>query len=519
MTPTLLLYCLLSLLAGSAITFGLFKLNETKRQAKLKEESDRLLASIRQQAETERSQLMVQSKEAALEIKTTAEEEAAAARKSQLLREQKLDRRDEQLQQQEDSLRKQQRGLEMSQTRLATQMRGLTDQRAQLEKTVKEQTAVLEQASGMTRDQAAQKLMEALEKELENERGTALLRHKKRLDEVVQAQGREMLLTAIQRYASAHTAESTTSTVDVPTDDMKGRIIGREGRNIRAFEKATGVDVIIDDTPGVVIVSGFDPVRREIARQSLNSLIADGRIHPSKIEEIVEETTKKINDVILQKGREAADEVNVPGLPQKILAMLGRLHFRTSYSQNVLRHSVEVAFVSGLVAEMLGMDADLARRCGLLHDIGKAADHELEGGHPKIGADLLRRHNEPAEVVHAALGHHDEIVTEYPYTMLVAIGDACSASRPGARRESLERYVKRMEELESIAGRFDGVRQAFAISAGRELRVIVSSDKTTDEQAATICRNIAKAFESELTYPGEIKVTVVRESRFTETAH
>ncbi|MGB0762036.1 MAG: HDIG domain-containing metalloprotein, partial [Rubripirellula sp.] len=222
--------------------------------------------------------------------------------------------------------------------------------------------------------------------------------------------------------------------------------------------------------------------------------------------------------VILQKGREAADEVNVSGLHDKVLRMLGRLHFRTSYSQNVLRHSVEVAFISGLVGEMLGMDGDVARRCGLLHDIGKAADHELEGGHPKIGADLLRRHKESPEVVHAALGHHDEIVTEHPYTMLVAIGDACSASRPGARRESLERYVKRMEELESIAERFDGVQQAFAISAGRELRVIVNSEKTTDEQAAAVCHDIAKAFESELTYPGEIKVTVLRESRYVETA-
>lgn len=518
MTTTIALYCLISLLAGLALAFAVYKLNERNLQSKRSEESERLLASIRQQAETERSQLMLQSKEAALAVKATAEEEAAAARKSQLLREEKLDRRDEQAQQLEDALRKQQRGVEASQTRLSTQMQGLAKQRAQLEQTLKDQAAVLERASGMSRDEAAQKLMEALETELENERGTVLLRHKKRLEEVVQAQGREMLLTAIQRYASAHTAESTTSTVDVPTDDMKGRIIGREGRNIRAFEKATGVDVIIDDTPGVVIVSGFDPVRREIARQSLNCLIADGRIHPSKIEEIVEETTNKISDVILQKGREAADEVDVQGLNEKVVRMLGRLHFRTSYSQNVLRHSVEVAFVAGLVAEMLGMDSALAKRCGLLHDIGKAADHELEGGHPKIGADLLRRHNEPAEVVHAALGHHDEIVTEYPYTMLVAIGDACSASRPGARRESLERYVKRMEELESIANRFDGVRQAFAISAGRELRVIVNSEKATDEQAATICRNIAKAFESELTYPGEIKVTVVRESRFTETA-
>ena len=370
----------------------------------------------------------------------------------------------------------------------------------------------------MTRDQAGEKLMEAMSRELEHERGSALLKHKKLLSDVVNAQAREMLLTAIQRYASAHTSESTTSTVDVPTDDMKGRIIGREGRNIRAFEKATGVDVIIDDTPGVVIVSGFDPVRREVARKALQKLISDGRIHPSKIEEVVAETSKQIEAFMMQKGREAADEVNIPGLHDRIIMMLGRLHFRTSYSQNVLRHSVEVAFVSGLVAEMLGMDGDLARRCGLLHDIGKAADHELEGGHPKIGADLLRRHGEGPEVVHAALGHHDEIVTEHPYTMLVATGDACSASRPGARRESLERYVKRMEELESIATRFEGVRQAFAISAGRELRVIVASDLTTDEQAATICQNIAKAFEAELTYPGEIKVTVVRESRFVETA-
>ena len=513
-----ILQILIALMVGSALTFAFFKVIETKRKAKLQEEADQFLASARRQSETERSEMVVAAKEAALAAKSEADDELSAGRKSQLQREQKLDRRDEQLQQQEDAFRKQQRGLESSQTRLTTQLKALAEQREQLDRTLKEQTLILEQASGMSREQAGEKLMEAMLRELEHERGSALLKHKKRLEDVVQAQSREMLLTAIQRYASSHTSESTTSTVDVPTDDIKGRIIGREGRNIRAFEKATGVDVIIDDTPGVVIVSGFDPVRREVARQSLAKLIADGRIHPSKIEEVVEETGKRIEAFMMQKGREAADEVNVPGLHDRILGMLGRLHFRTSYSQNVLRHSVEVAFVSGLVAEMLGMDGDLARRCGLLHDIGKAADHELEGGHPKIGADLLRRHGESPEVVHAALGHHDDIVTEHPYTMLVATGDACSASRPGARRESLERYVKRMEELESIAARFEGVRQAFAISAGRELRVIVSSDLTTDEQAASICQNIAKAFEAELTYPGEIKVTVVRESRFIETA-
>ena len=253
---------------------------------------------------------------------------------------------------------------------------------------------------------------------------------------------------------------------------MKGRIIGREGRNIRAFEKATGVDVIIDDTPGVVIVSGFDTVRREVARLALDKLIADGRIHPSRIEEIVgRDAEAKSSGSSARRARRPARKSNVHGLHERLVNLLGRLHFRTSYSQNVLRHSVEVAFIAGMLAERSGLNGDLARRCGLLHDIGKAADHELEGGHPKIGADLLKRYGERPEVVHAAFGHHDEIVIEYPYTVLVATADACSASRPGARRESLERYIKRMEELESIASGFAGVEQAFAIQAGRELRV------------------------------------------------
>jgi ribonuclease Y len=306
--------------------------------------------------------------------------------------------------------------------------------------------------------------------------------------------------------------------VDIPNDEMKGRIIGREGRNIRAFEKETGVDVIIDDTPGVVIVSGFDPVRRETARQALNKLIADGRIHPTRIEEVVAETRGEIDSFLNKQGEEATHEVDMPGLHQRIVHLLGRLHFRTSYSQNVLRHSIEVAFLTGMLAEMVGLDGALGRRCGLLHDIGKAADHDLEGGHPKIGADLLKRHGEGPEVVHAALGHHDDIVTEHPYTMLVATADACSASRPGARRETLERYIKRLEELEHIATGFQGVDQAFAIQAGRELRVLVNSKDIDDASAAKICRDVAKAFEEQLTYPGEIKVTVVRESRFTEMA-
>jgi len=276
--------------------------------------------------------------------------------------------------------------------------------------------------------------------------------------------------------------------------------------------------LIIDDTPGVVIVSGFDPIRREVARMSLSKLIADGRIHPTKIEEVVRENEKEIRKVIRRKGIEATDEVGLGGVHEKVIDYLGRLHFRTSYSQNVLRHSIEVAFIAGLLAEMVGLDENLARRCGLLHDIGKAADHELEGGHPKIGAEILKRHGEGPDVVHAALGHHDEIITEYPYTVLVAAADACSASRPGARRESLERYIRRMEELEAIAREFKGVQQAFAIQAGREMRVIVSAEEADDQTAAKICRDIANSFEQRLSYPGEIKVTVIREARFSELA-
>ena len=513
-----MLYTLSGVLSGAVLMLGYQRWKTSVYNIRLQEKADEVLDKANQEAETLKTQMLLEAKEETLKIKADGEEEVRRSNRKLQQREDKLDRREELLHQQEDSLRKQQRGLESSQTRLETQLTAVSQERTKLKHIQSEQQKLLEKASGMSREQASEHLLRGLETDLDHERGSMILKHRKELEQVVQAQGREMLMTAIQRYASTFTAESTTSTVDVPTDDMKGRIIGREGRNIRAFEKATGIDVIIDDTPGVVIVSGFDPVRREIARQALNKLIADGRIHPSKIEETVEEVTKQIDEFIMQKGREAADEVNVPGLHDRVIQLLGRLHFRTSYSQNVLRHSVEVAFISGMIAEMLGMDGDLARRCGLLHDIGKAADHELEGGHPKIGADILRRHNECPEVVHAAFGHHDEIVTEHPYTMVVATGDACSASRPGARRESLERYVKRMEELESIATRFDGVRQAFAISAGRELRVIVDSSKTSDERSAAICHDIAKAFEKELTYPGEIKVTVLRESRFTETA-
>ena len=483
-----------------------------------KTQSARLLSQTKLDCENLVKTAELEKKESLLQLQSKFDSDAQKSKDELRRRETELDKRENSIKQSGDDLRKQEKFVENNQRKLAERLDDLQRKNEQYTKLISQAQVDLQRVTGMSIDEGKKQLLTVLEKDLQGEMGAVLLKHEKRLSEVAQQKAQDILLTAMQRYASTHTSENTTSTVDIPNDDMKGRIIGREGRNIRAFEKVSGCDLIIDDTPGVVIVSGFDPVRREIARAAMEKLVADGRIHPTRIEEIVAGCEKQMEGFIIRKGEEAAQEVNIQGLHARTIEMLGRLHFRTSYSQNVLRHSVEVAFLSGLMAEMIGLDPQLARRAGLLHDIGKAADHELEGGHPKIGADLLKRSGENDIVVHAALGHHDQLTTEFPYTLLVATADACSASRPGARRESLERYIKRMEELESIARGFQGVEQAFAIQAGRELRVIVASKNTDDAIAAKICRDIAKAFEEQLTYPGEIKVTVVRESRFTETA-
>lgn len=503
-----------ALVVGGGLVYvvGILMGRDAKSQAK------RLVDQAKLDSENTVKQAELEKKEKLLQLQSKFDTEIQKQREEVRKREQGLDRREELLQQNSVEFRKQEKLVENNQRKLAERLEETNRKNEEYTRLVQQQTSELQRITGLSKEEAGKQLLRNIEHELQSEVGSVIIKHEKRIAETVDQKSKDILLTAMQRYASAHTAETTTSTVDIPNDDIKGRIIGREGRNIRAFEKATGTDVIIDDTPGVVIVSGFDPVRREIARQSLAKLIVDGRIHPTKIEEIVAATEKEIAQFIVRKGDEAASEVNIGGLHERVIEMLGRLHFRTSYSQNVLRHSVEVAFLSGLMAEMIGLNANLARRCGLLHDIGKAADHELEGGHPKIGADILKRSGENESVVHAALGHHDQLTTEFPYTLLVATADACSASRPGARRESLERYIKRMEELETIARAFPGVEQAFAIQAGRELRVIASAKDTDDASAAKICRDIAQAFEQQLTYPGEIKVTVVRESRFTELA-
>jgi ribonuclease Y len=483
-----------------------------------KSQAKRLLEQAKLDAENLVKKSELDQKEKQLLLQNQLETDLKKQRDEIRERENLLNSKEQSLKQATDDLKKQEKFVESNQRKAAEKLEDVGKKSDQYTKLITQAQADLQRVTGLSKDEAKKQLMDLMERELQGEIGSVILKHEKKLNEVSQQKAQDILLTAMQRFASSQTAESTTSSIDIANDEMKGRIIGREGRNIRAFEKASGCDLIIDDTPGVVIVSGFDPVRREIARQSMSKLVADGRIHPTRIEEVIAATEKEMDTFIRRKGEEAAQEVNIQGLNERVIEMLGRLHFRTSYSQNVLRHSIEVAFLSGLMAEMVGMNGNLARRCGLLHDIGKAADHELEGGHPKIGADLLKRSGENEHVVHAALGHHDQLTTEFPYTLLVATADACSASRPGARRESLERYIKRMEELETIAKGFQGVEQAFAIQAGRELRVIVSSKDTDDAMAAKVCRDIAKAFEEQLTYPGEIKVTVVRESRFVETA-
>jgi ribonuclease Y len=497
---------------------GVVKLIGYLRKHDAEKEARQILEKAEIQAAARHKEAEVEAKELALREKSRIEDQLNEARQKIFERERHLDKQQDVLEGRADQMQKQEKMVENNQRKLSEKLEDANRRQAELDNLLNVQRQALHQISGLSPEEAKRRLLERLDQELAHEQGAVILKKEREMAAIADAKGREILLTSIQRFAASHTAEATTSTVDIPSDEMKGRIIGREGRNIRAFEKATGVDVIIDDTPGVVIVSAFDPVRREIAKISLNKLIADGRIHPTRIEELVAETQKEIDQQIRRYGEEAIQETQIRGLNERVIILLGRLHYRTSYSQNVLRHSIEVAFVSGMIAEELGMDANLARRSGLLHDIGKAADHDTEGGHPQIGADLLKRYGEGAEVVHAALGHHDDIRVDMPYTVIVAAADACSASRPGARRETLDRYIKRMQELETIATGFQGVEQAFAIQAGREVRVIASTKTTTDESAAKICREIATAFEQQLTYPGEIKVTMIRESRFTETA-
>lgn len=512
MSPVL--YAIGGLILGTAAGF----LFDRLRMGNAYRTRDQVLQDAEKEAERILKTKELEAKEEFLKRREQIEKELEQLRNEIRQQERQLDKRDAVLTEQLEGLKKRERMVEQQQQRFNDKLRSIETREKELERLLRQEQEELYKISGLSREEATDRLLKRLEQELKNETGSLILKQQQELKQESEKLAREIIGMAVQRYASTHVSETTVATIDIPSDDVKGRIIGREGRNIRAFEQATGVDVIVDDTPGVVVVSAFDTVRREVAKISLNKLIQDGRIHPGRIEEIVNETRKEMDERILHFGRSAAEEADVPGAHEKLLQLMGRLQFRVSYSQNVLRHSIEVSALTAMMAEQLGLDAALARRCGFFHDIGKAADHEMEGGHPAIGADFLKRYGERPEVVHAALGHHDDIRPEYIYTVLTAAADACSASRPGARRETLEKYVKRLEELEALALGFPGVNEVFAVQAGREVRVIVDPKAINDREAAKLARDIAQTIEDNMTYPGEVKVVVMREVRAMSVA-
>ncbi len=505
-------------LVGAVVGLVLGLVFDRVRRGTAYQRRDEIVKQAEKEAENIKRAQELTGKEELLRRRESLEKEIREVRNELRKQEKRLDKRESTLDDQQQDFIKKERMLEVTQTKLSERNKAIEAREKELDRILEEEQEQLYKISGFDKGTATEMLLDRLDRQLTNETGALILEHRSRLKEECDRESREAILMAVQRYAAAHTSESTVSTVGIPNDEMKGRIIGREGRNIRAFEKQTGVDVIVDDTPGVVVVSAFDSVRREIAKLALETLVQDGRIHPSRIEEVVAETEKQMDEHIRVLGEEAAQEASVPGLHERMIDLMGRLNFRVSYSQNVRRHSIEVAHLTGMLAEQLGLDGVLARRCGFLHDIGKAADHEMEGGHPAVGAELLKRYGEGPEVVHAAGGHHDDIRVEYPYTVLVAAADAISAARPGARRETLEKYIRRLEELESLACGFPGVNQSYAVQAGREIRVIVDSKQLNDRESAKLSRDLAQAIEKTLTYPGEIKVSVLRETRTVQYA-
>ena len=466
---------------------------------------------IEAEARARQKELILEAKDEKLRLQGEAEDEARAKRNELAGLERRLLARDEQLDQRTDMLEQRDR-------KLLERDRELDKTREDLARAQQEHVAALERVSGMSAQDAKAVLLEAVREEAEHDAVKLARAIERAAREDAQDKARDIVITAMQRVAADHTAEHTVSVVHLPSDEMKGRIIGREGRNIRALEQATGVDLIIDDTPETVVLSGFDPVRREIARLAVTKLIADGRIHPGRIEEVVAKARAEVDLVMRQAGEQAAYEAGVPGLPAEIIKLLGRLKFRTSYGQNVLMHVVETSHLAAVIAAELGADVQIAKMGGLLHDIGKAVDHEVEGAHAAIGAQIAQRHNLPFKVINGIAAHHQEVEYACLEAPIVQVADAISASRPGARGESMDTYVKRLEDLQAIAESFSGVERSFAVQAGREVRILVRPEEIDDLTASRLARDIVRKIEEQLTYPGQIKVTVIRETRAVEFA-
>ncbi|AMV73010.1 phosphodiesterase [Desulfuromonas sp. DDH964] len=477
-----------------------------------------LLESARKEAETLRKDAVIQAKDAVIQAKSEWEQESRELRKEILAQEKRLLQKEENLDRKAAQLDGREEDFFKRERQHAENEEALATREKQVGELIAEQRLQLERISGMSSEEAKEVLMQGMESEARHDAAKRIKQIEDDARESADKKAKEILALAIQRYAGDYVAEKAVSVVPLPTDEMKGRIIGREGRNIRAIEAATGIDLIIDDTPEAVIISGFNPVRREVARLALERLIVDGRIHPARIEEVVNKAQQEVDEAIREAGEQATFDVGVHGIHPEIIKLLGRLKYRTSYGQNVLQHSLEVAFLCGIMASELGINVKQAKRAGLLHDIGKAVDHEIEGSHAVIGADLARKYGETAKIVHALAAHHEDEKPETILAVLVQAADALSGARPGARREMLETYVKRLADLERIGTSFPGCTSCFAIQAGREIRVMVASEEVSDTQAYVLARDIAKKIENEMTYPGQIKVNVIRETRAIEFA-
>ncbi|MCF2670278.1 ribonuclease Y [Butyricicoccus pullicaecorum] len=499
------------LIIGVLIGFLYRKKVAEKEIGSAEQEATRIINEAIKSGETKKREAILEAKDEIHRSRTEAEREIKERRNET----QKLERR---LTQKEESLDRKADALDQKNEELSRKLAQVQKTQEESEQLKSEQIATLERISGLTRDEAKDYLVSSIEREAEHDAAVKLREINQRTKDEAEATARELISIAIQRCAADHVAEATVSVVPLPNDEMKGRIIGREGRNIRTLETLTGVDLIIDDTPEAITLSSFDPVRREVARMALEKLIADGRIHPSRIEEMVEKSRREIEQIIKSEGERATFEAGIHGLHPELVKLLGRLRYRTSYGQNVLMHSIEVAHVAGILASELGLDPVPARRAGLLHDIGKAVDHEVEGSHVSIGVDLAKKYKENAQIVHAIAAHHGDVEPQTVIACLVQAADAISAARPGARRENLENYIKRLEKLEEIANTTPGVSGSYAIQAGREIRIIVKPEEVSDDSMILLARDVAKRIEDELDYPGQIKINMIRETRAVDYA-
>lgn len=516
-----ILFILFGIIFGLALfVLGYFlrKVIAEKTIENAEQRAKKIVEYAKKEADNKKREIEIETKDLQFKIRTEFEESTKDKRQELANLEKRLLQKEENVERKVDVLDKKEKELSQREGGLLNKEKDIENDKREYGKLIAEERQSLQRISGMTAQDAKQLLLNKMEQEARQEASVMIKKIEEEAKQDADKKASNILSLAIQRCAAEHTVESTVSVVSLPGDEMKGRIIGREGRNIRALEVATGVDVIIDDTPEAVTLSGFDPIKREIAKRSLEKLMQDGRIHPGRIEEIVEKVKSEMENHIREEGEKAAFDVGVHGLHPEVVKMLGRLKYRTSYGQNVLQHSLEVAYLMGVMASELGADFKTARRIGLLHDIGKATSHDVEGTHIKIGVDLLKKYGESQEIIHAVEAHHQDVEAKSIYGVLIQAADAISATRPGARRETLETYIKRLEKLESIADSFPGVDKAFAIQAGREIRVIVQPEKISDVQAAILAKDITKKIEEGLEYPGQIKVTVIRETRSIEYA-